>query len=521
MCAMKLKHVVGGAAAALGVVAVRDLTQTKHALMRNFPVIAHARYALELIGPELRQYIVTKNDEERPFNRDQRRWIYASSKLENSYFGFGTDNDIEHTPGYPIFKHRTFADQVPPVLGHHHRDIEVPSAKVLGGPRGRAKAFRPSSFINISAMSFGSMSGNAIMALNRGAKQAGCMHNTGEGGLSQYHRQGADLILQIGTSYFGCRDEDGNFDLDRLVQVVDSAPVRAIEIKLSQGAKPGLGGLLPAAKVTREIAEIRGIKEGVDCASPSRHSAFSNVDQMLDFVERIAEATGLPVGIKSAVGEMGFWHELVELMADGSRGVDFITIDGGEGGTGASPLLFSDSVALPFRMGFARVYAVFAEAGMTDRVTFIASGKLGVPENAVVAFALGADMINVAREAMLSIGCIQSQKCHTDECPTGVATQNKWLEHGLDPTDKGARAGNYILAMRRELLKVCEAIGVAHPGLITPGDVDIMDGDHGARALGEVFGYQPGWGQLGPEIAAEIVRVMQPVRADEEKPPTG
>ena len=516
---MKLTHVAGVVAAALGAVAVRDLTQTKHALQRNFPVIAHARYALETIGPELRQYIVTSNDEERPFSRDQRRWIYASSKLQNNYFGFGTDDDTETTPGYAIFKHRTFADQVPPVLGHEHRDIDVPSAKVLGGPRGRAKAFRPNSFINISAMSFGSMSGNAIKALNRGAKQAGCMHNTGEGGLSPYHREGGDLILQIGTSYFGCRDHEGNFDLDKLVEVVDSAPIRAIEIKLSQGAKPGLGGLLPAAKVSREIAEIRGIKEGEDCASPSRHREFSNVDEMLDFVERIAEATGLPVGIKSAVGEMGFWHDLVDQMQDRTRGVDFVTIDGGEGGTGASPLLFSDSVALPFRMGFARVYAVFAEAGLADDVTFIASGKLGVPENTGVAFALGADMINVAREAMLAIGCIQSQKCHTDECPTGVATQNKWLERGLDPTDKGVRCGNYILAMRREMLKLCEAIGVAHPGLITPEDVEIMDGDHGADGLGEVFGYQPGWGHLGPEVAAGIIEVMQPVSGSSERPP--
>ncbi|RYE80884.1 MAG: FMN-binding glutamate synthase family protein [Myxococcales bacterium] len=517
---MKLRHVAGGAVAALGAVAVRDLTQKKHALQRNFPVIAHFRYMLETIGPELRQYIVTSNDEERPFSRDQRRWIYASAKLENNYFGFGTDNDVERQSGYTAIKHRTFADQVPPVLGHQHLDIDLPSAKVLGGPRGRAKAFRPNSLINISAMSFGSMSGNAIMALNRGAKQAGCMHNTGEGGLSPYHRQGGDLILQIGTSYFGCRDADGNFDLDKLVEVVESGPVRAIEIKLSQGAKPGLGGLLPAAKVTAEIAEIRGIREGEDCASPSRHSAFSNVDEMLDFVERIAEATGLPVGIKSAVGEMGFWEELAELMADRTRGVDFITIDGGEGGTGASPLVFSDSVALPFRTGFAKVYSVFARAGLTDDITFVASAKLGVPENAVVAFALGADMINVAREAMLAIGCIQSQKCHTDECPTGVATQNAWLAHGLDPTDKGVRCGNYILAVRRELLKICEAVGVAHPGLITTSDVDIMEGNHSSTGLAEIFGYEPGWGELGPQVWQGIIDVMHPVRGDSERPPS-
>jgi len=516
---MKLSRVVGGAAAVVGAVAAHDLTQKKHALLRNYPVIAHARYWLEEIGPELRQYIVTGNDEERPFSRDQRRWVYASSKLENNYFGFGTDADVEHTPGYAIIKHRTFAAQVPPVLGHHAADIELPSAKLLGGPRGRTHAFRPRSVVNISAMSFGSMSGNAIKALNAGAKMAGCMHNTGEGGLSPYHRQGGDLILQLGTSYFGCRDDNGRFDLAKLKEVVASAPVKAIEIKLSQGAKPGLGGLLPAAKVTAEIAAIRGIPEGEDCASPSRHSAFSDVDSLLDFVELLGTETGLPVGIKSAVGELGFWHDLARLMRDGSRGVDFVTIDGGEGGTGAAPLIFTDSIALPFRMGFSRVYGIFAEAGLTDRLTFIASGKCGVPENAIVAFALGADMVNVAREAMLSIGCIQSQKCHTDRCPTGVATQDPWLSHGLDPESKSVRCGNYVLALRRELLKVSEAVGVAHPGLITPDDIDIMCGDYEARSLAATYGYKEDWGRLGPDLERAIVNVMHPVPGDIEEAP--
>ena len=295
---MRLSKALGAGAAVVGAVAAYDLTQKRHALLRNFPVIAHARYALERIGPELRQYIVTGNDEERPFSRDQRTWIYASSKQENNYFGFGTDNDIEHLPGYAIIKHRTFAASLP----HDHATaIGLPSAKVMGAARGRRQAFRPASVVNISAMSFGSMSSNAIEALNKGAAEAGCMHNTGEGGLSPHHRQGGDIVLQIGTAYFGCRDAGGRFDLAKLRAVVDSAPVRAIEIKLSQGAKPGLGGLLPGAKVTREIAEIRGIPEGRDCASPSRHTAFRDVDSMLDFVELVADATGVPVGIKSAV----------------------------------------------------------------------------------------------------------------------------------------------------------------------------------------------------------------------------
>src|SRR3954453_1187972 len=318
---MKLTGVVGGVGLAVGAVAARDLMQKRHALMRNFPVIAHARYWLETVGPALRQYIVTSNDEERPFSRDQRPWTYASSKQENNYPGFGTDNDVEHTPGYAIIKHPTFAASLP----HDHAErVGLPGAKVVGGPRGRAQAFRPDSLINISGMSFGSMSGNAIQALNKGAKLAGCMHNTGEGGLSPHHRQGGDIMLQIGTAYFGCRDEEGNFSLSKLKEVVESAPVRAIEVKLSQGAKPGLGGLLPAAKVTKEISEIRGIPMEQDCASSSRHTAFTDEDSLLDFVELIAAETGLPVGIKSAVGELHFWQELARLMEDRSRGIDFV-----------------------------------------------------------------------------------------------------------------------------------------------------------------------------------------------------
>jgi glutamate synthase domain-containing protein 2 len=504
---MRLARIVGGMGVAVGAVAARDLLQKKHALLRNYPVVAHARYLLETIGPELRQYIVTSNDEERPFSRDQRSWIYASSKQENNYSGFGTDNDIEHLPGYAIIKHRTFAESLP----HDHAEqIGLPSAKVLGGPRGRAKAFRPDSVVNISGMSFGSMSGNAIQALNEGAKIAGCMHNTGEGGLSPHHRRGGDIVLQIGTAYFGCRNPDGTFSLERLKDVVASAPVKAIEIKLSQGAKPGLGGLLPAAKVTPEISEIRGIPMGQDCASPSRHTAFTDVDSLLDFVELLGDETGLPVGIKSAVGEMGFWDELTARMASEARGVDFVTVDGGEGGTGASPRIFADSIALPFRMAFARVYGTFAAAGLTDDVSFIGSGKLGLTDNAVVAFALGADMLNVAREAMMAIGCIQSQKCHTDRCPTGVATQDPWLAHGLDPASKAVRCAQYVRTLRKELVKVSEAVGVAHPGLITPDDVDILCGDYEARSLRAAYGYQDGWGALGPGLNRTITEVMAP-----------
>ncbi|MDK3257604.1 FMN-binding glutamate synthase family protein [Blastococcus capsensis] len=499
------------AAAGLSVlagVAVRDLMQREHTLLRNFPLVGHARYLLESIGPELRQYLVAGNNEERPFTRDQRRWVYASSKRENNYFGFGTDNDLEYTAGYPVIKHRTFGRAVPASHVEAGQDVALPCAKVMGAARGRALAFRPGSVVNISAMSFGSLSGPAVEALNRGAALAGCLHNTGEGGVSRYHRHGGELVYQIGTAYFGCRDEHGRFDLTRLKDLVAGAPVRALEIKLSQGAKPGLGGVLPAAKVSAEIAAARGVPEGVDCISPSRHAEFSDADSLLDWVELLAAETGLPVGIKSAVGDMEFWEELTGLMADTGRGVDFVTVDGGEGGTGAAPLIFTDSVSLPFQLGFARVHSRFARAGLADDVVFIGAGKLGLPDNAVVAFALGCDMVNVGREAMLAIGCIQAQKCHADTCPTGVATQNAWLVRGLDPALKSTRAANYIGTLRRDLLKVAEACGVEHPGLIDTDSVEVLTGRTASRPLREIYDYEPGWGLPSPADRAAIAEIM-------------
>src|SRR3954447_16043098 len=273
-----LSRAAAAGLSAVTAVAARDLLQREHTLLRNFPVIGHARYLIEAIGPELRQYLVAGDNEERPFTRDQRRWVYASAKKQNNYFGFGTDNDLEYTAGYPVINHKTFGRAVPPTNVHAGQDVPLPAAKVLGAARGRRHAFRPASIVNISAMSFGSLSGAAVEALNRGAALAGCLHNTGEGGLSLHHRHGGELVLQIGTAYFGCRDEQGRFDLQRLKDLVAGAPVRAIEIKLSQGAKPGLGGVLPAAKVSAEIAQTRGVREGVDCISPSRHAEFSDPD---------------------------------------------------------------------------------------------------------------------------------------------------------------------------------------------------------------------------------------------------
>lgn len=503
-----VRALAAAAASTVGAVVARDLFQRKHALLRNYPLLGHARYLIEAIGPELRQYIVAANDEERPFTRDQRRWVYASAKKENNYFGFGTDNDLEYTVGYPVIKHRTFSRADPPTAPRAGHELEVPCAKVLGAARNRPKAFRPKSIVNISAMSFGSLSGNAVEALNRGAALAGCLHNAGEGGISRYHRHGGELIFQIGTAYFGCRDDDGRFDLDKLKAVVAGAPVRALEIKLSQGAKPSLGGLLPAPKVSAEIAEARGIPEGRDCISPSRHAEFSDTDSLLDWVELLAAETGLPVGIKSAVGDLEFWCELTDLMQETGRGVDFVTIDGGEGGTGAAPMIFTDTVSLPFQLGFAQVYQIFANRGLHEQVVFIGGGKLGLPDNAIIGFALGCDMVNVAREAMLAIGCIQAQKCHTDTCPTGVATQNAWLARGVVPEVKAERMANYVKTLRRDLVKVAEACGVEHPGLIKTESVDILNGRIGSTPLHEVYGYAPGMGLPSEADRDNIVALM-------------
>ena len=498
---------------------VYDVTQRSHAIIHNFPIIGHFRYWLEMIGPELRQYIVTGDDEERPFSRDQRRWVYASSKRENALFGFGTGNELELSSNYLIVKHAAF-----PLSTMHQGGAgydaaaRLPAAKILGGYRRRRHAFRPSSIVNVSGMSFGALSGAAVEAMNRGAKLAGCMQATGEGGLSPYHQNSGELIFQIGTGYFSCRDLQGRFDMERLLNIVATNPVRAIEIKLSQGAKPATGGMLPAAKVSPEIAATRGVPPGVDCISPATHQMFHDADSLLDWVEELAEATGLPIGIKSAVGELDFWRELARLMATTERGVDFITIDGGEGGTGAGPLVFGDHVGLPFKLAFSRVYRIFAEAGITDRIVFIGAGKLGFPETALLAIALGCDMVNVGREAMLAVGCIQAQRCHTNHCPTGVATQSRWRASGLDPTLKSVRLANYVIQLRSELISLARACGVPHPALVTTNHIEILDGHFGGASASSVFGYATGWGVPAPADQEQIRGIMAGMRTDEGSP---
>ena len=467
-------------------VLIYDLVQKEHSILRNFPIVGHLRYFAESIGPELRQYWVTNDKEEMPFNRDERSWIYATSKKEKSTFGFGTTEQL-YEMGYPIIKHSTFPFQPKKI----DKNFPIPCKKTIGEFHGRTKPYKPTSIINISAMSFGSLGENAITALNKGASKANCYHNTGEGGVSPYHSNGADTVWQIGTGYFGARSENGEFSLDKFKKTIEKNPhIKMVEVKLSQGAKPGKGGILPAEKVTKEIAEIRGIPIGKTCMSPNNHSSFSNVDGLIDFIELLAKTSGLPIGIKSAIGKLDFWEELAIKMKERNKGPDFITIDGGEGGTGAAPLAFTDHVSLPFKIGFQRVYSIFQQEHLTERITWIGSAKLGFPDRAIIALSMGCDIINVAREAMISIGCIQAQKCHTGHCPTGVATQKKWLQRGLNIKDKSERCAQYIVGFRKELLQLTYASGYEHPSQFTGNDIEISSGVNKFVPLEDILEYK-------------------------------
>ena len=463
----------------------------EHTIKHNFPVVGHLRYLLESIGPEMRQYFVANNREELPFNRIERGWIYASSKGENNYEGFGTDRNIyEHQ--HIFIKNQMIPYQIKDMHPNHLDKYFLPCAKVMGLYHKRKKPYRPASVINVSAMSYGSLSARAIDALNQGLVISNAYHNTGEGGLSPYHSNGGDVIFHFGTGYFGVRAQDGNFSMEKMKALVEKhAFIKAIEVKLSQGAKPGKGGVLPGAKISKEIAEIRGVEEGKDVLSPANHKAFSTVSELLAFIEEIAEETGLPVGIKAAIGKLEMWEELADLMVSTGRGPDFITIDGGEGGTGAAPPSFADHVSLPWSYGFASVYKIFLKRNLTDRIVFIGSGKLGFPAKAAMAFAMGVDCINVAREAMMSIGCIQAQVCHNNTCPTGVATQNKWLQSGIDVAIKAKRAAQYFKTFKKEFLEITHAVGHEHPCQYTMQDVAINVEDvELTRTLEDSFKYQ-------------------------------
>lgn len=472
------------------ILAVRDILQRNHTISHNYPIIGHFRYLFEKIGPEIRQYFVANNREELPFNRIERGWVYASAKKENNYEGFGTDRDI-YAHQHIFINNAMMPYQIDE---NHPNAIDktfLPCAKVMGAFHKRQKPYRPASVINVSAMSFGSLSAKAVESLNKGILNSGAYHNTGEGGLSPYHSNGGDVIFHFGTGYFGVRADNGGFSLDKLVDLVEKNPfIKAIEIKLSQGAKPGKGGVLPGAKITKEIAEIRGVELGKDVLSPPNHKAFSNVPELVDFIEKIAEATGLPVGIKAAIGKLDQWEELANIMVNTNKGPDFITVDGGEGGTGAAPPSFADHVSLPWVYGFTDLYKLFKDKGITDRIVFIGSGKLGFPAKAAMAFAMGADCINVAREAMMSIGCIQAQVCHTNTCPSGVATQSKWLQNGIHVPLKSERLAQYFKTFRKEFIEITHAAGYEHPCQFKMSDIDVNVDDHNlSKELDKTYKY--------------------------------
>ena len=475
----------------LFIVAIRDIFfQRSHTISHNFPIVGHMRYWLESIGPEMRQYFVANNREELPFNRIERGWIYASAKNENNYEGFGTDRDIyEHQ--HMFIKNQMIGYKVDKDHPNALDKCFLPSAKVMGAYNKRKKPFRPKSIINVSAMSFGSLSAAAVEAMNKGVAESGAYHNTGEGGLSPYHKQGGDVVFHFGTGYFGVRTKDGNLSIDKLKALVEENPcIKAIEIKLSQGAKPGKGGVLPGAKITPQIAEIRGVEVGKDVLSPSTHKAFSTVSELMELIEKIADETGLPVGIKGAIGKLDQWEELTDIMVKTGKGPDFISVDGGEGGTGAAPPSFADHVSLPWVYGFSSLYKIFQKKNLTERTVFVGSGKLGFPAKAAMAFAMGVDCINVAREAMMSIGCIQAQVCHTNKCPAGIATQSKWLQNGIDIPLKSARLAQYFRTFRKELLEITHAAGYEHPCQFKMDDIQVnVDGIDLNRDLKSTYCY--------------------------------
>jgi len=466
-------------------IVIYDIFNKKHTIKSNFPLIGRLRYFLEKIGPELRQYWVSNNQEENPFNRVWRNYIYASAKGENNLTGFGSDADFNKN-GHFFIKPSMFPTR------EREKIKSIPCAKIIG--KRRRNPYRPESIINISAMSYGSLGRRATESNNIGAKISGAYHNIGEGGYSNKYHGNSDVVFQIGTGYFGCGQTVSGvrgFNLAVLTNIVRENPnIKMIEIKLSQGAKPGKGGILPGKKVTSEIASIRGIEKGVTIYAPAYHTAFNNVGGLVKFIEEIASSTGLPVGIKSAIGNEKFWDELALIMKETGKGPDFITIDGGEGGTGAAPSAFADNMSLALKDGFAQVYGIFKGFDIVDKVTWIASGKLGHPTRAAVAFAMGADLINIAREVMMSAGCIQAQICHTGNCPAGLATHKKWLEKGVNVKDKSERVGRFIKTLRKDIMQVTYACGYSHPCEFTMEDVMLNTSDSSMRkTLQEVYNY--------------------------------
>ena len=448
---------VGSAGTLLG---LRDLRQTQRSVLRNYPVLGHMRYWLEFIRPEIRQYFIESDNEAAPFSRQQRSLVYQRAKGDPDKRPFGTQVDV-HAEGHEWINHSL----VPTTLDSH--DFRV----LIGGPN----CLQPysASVFNISAMSFGALSANAILALNGGARKGGFMHDTGEGSISAYHRShGGDLVWEIGSGYFGCRDAQGRFSEEKFVANATSPQVRLIEIKLSQGAKPGHGGVLPGPKVTPEIAEARGVAVGEDCVSPAAHTEFGTPVELLLFLSRLRRLSGgKPVGFKLCIGHPWEWFAICKAMLETGLTPDFIVVDGAEGGTGAAPLEFSDHVGAPLQEGLLLVHNTLVGLNLRDRIRLGASGKIVSAFDIARAMALGADWCNSARGFMFALGCIQAQHCHTGACPTGVATQDPQRQQALVVPDKIERVARYHRNTLHALQELVQAAGLHHPGEITAAHI--------------------------------------------------
>ena len=434
---------------------IRDVAQTKDAIRKNYPLIGRFRDLFSTLGEFFRQYFFAMDREEMPFNRAERDWVYGAAKDFDNTIAFGSTKSLNPT-GTAIFVNCAF-----PTL---ETDATPPQPLVIGASS--PNPYQAPSFFNISGMSFGALSGPAVTALARGAREANCWMNTGEGGLSPYHEaEGCDIVFQIGTAKYGVRTDEGGIDDSKLRALAEKDQIKMFEIKLSQGAKPGKGGILPGDKVTAEIASIRGIPMGEDSISPNRHPEISNVDQLMEFIQRIKKITQKPVGFKTVVGSYGWLETLAKQIK--VRGIeyapDFITVDSGDGGTGAAPMALMDNVGLPIRESLPLVCDILAKYSLRTNIKVIASGKLINPSDVAWALASGADFVNSARGFMLALGCIQALKCNKNTCPTGITTHNKHLQKGLNPADKAVKVANYHRNMIHEVEVIAHSCGVNRP----------------------------------------------------------
>jgi glutamate synthase domain-containing protein 2 len=471
--------VVGLGVLAVIVIFILDVTQTKHAIRRNYPVVGHFRYFFERLGEFFRQYFFAMDREELPFNRSQRSWVYRAAKNIDNTVGFGSTRDLR-PPGTVLFVNCPY-----PTLG----EDAVSTQAITIGPHCR-EPYITDSLFNISGMSYGAISKPAVLALSRGARMAGCWMNTGEGGLAPYHLDGGcDLVLQIGTAKNGVRDLAGNLNDDKLREAAAHAEVRMFEIKLSQGAKPGKGGILPGGKVTEEIARIRGIQPGSDAISPNRHPDINSNSDLLDMIRRIREVTGKPVGFKAVIGAYGWLDGLFsEINERGSESApDFITVDSADGGTGAAPMPLIDDVGLPLRESLPLVVDKLNEYGLRERVKVIASGKLVTPADVAWALCLGADFITSARGFMFSLGCIQALQCNKNTCPTGITTHDKRLQRGLDPKHKAVRVANYARNIVYEVGIIAHSCGVREPRQLARMHARVVTGNGLSIPLNELY----------------------------------